>query len=55
MFPLDLIEHLREIFFEGHLYKEEYSKEVQDLEKTSPAGEKLHNDEKNESFSFIPF
>jgi hypothetical protein len=24
MFPLDLIEHLREISFEGHLYKEEY-------------------------------
>jgi hypothetical protein len=52
MFPLDLIEHLMVIFFEEHLYKEEYFKEVQDLDKMSPAGEQVYNDEKNESFPF---
>jgi hypothetical protein len=39
MFPLDLIENLREISFEEHLYKEEDSNELQDLEKMSPTEE----------------
>jgi hypothetical protein len=52
MFPLDLIYHLREISFEEHLYKEEDTKEVHDIEKTSPVGEKVYNDEKNKSFPF---
>jgi hypothetical protein len=50
MFPLNIIEHLRVISFEKPLYKEEESKEVQALEKTSPTGEKVYNDEKNKSF-----
>jgi hypothetical protein len=52
MFPLDLIEHLRDIPSEEHLYREEDSKEVQDLDKTSPVKEQVYNDEKNESFPF---
>jgi hypothetical protein len=55
MFTLDLIEHLRAISFEEHLYKDEYPKRVQDLDKTSPAGGKVYSDKKNESFHFIPF
>jgi len=50
MFPLDLIKHLREISFERHIYKEEDSNELQDLDQTSPAEEQVYNDEKNESF-----
>jgi len=43
---------LKDIPSEEHLYREEDSKEVHDLDKTSPAEEQVYNDENNENFSF---
>jgi hypothetical protein len=46
---------LAEEVFEEHVQEEEEdSKEVQDLDKTSPTKEKAHDDEKNKSFLFNP-
>jgi hypothetical protein len=44
-----------EVFEEQVQEEEENSKEVQDLDKTSPTKEQAHNDEMNKSFLFGPF